>query len=262
MSVVFSAIASHSPLLIPQIGKENIVKCQQTVAAYQKLADSLKQADPDTIVVFSPHGLVLPEAFSVNMSAEFEINFAEFGDWSDKLKISGDLELASRLKQALEAKAQLQAMSESVLDSGSAVPLFLLAKACPQAKILPLYPAQLSLAEHFNFGQLLRKELANSSKKIAIIASADLSHCLTRQAPAGYSPKAKKFDKKVLKALEDNQSQEILNLDPQLIEEVNESGLRPMVMLLGVLSETNKTAKLLSYEYPFGVGCLVVNYLF
>ena len=55
----------------------------------------------------------------------------------------------------------------------------------------------LSIQDHFEFGKLLKKEIINCRKKIAVISSGDLSHRLTRNAPAGYSSKGKKFDKKI-----------------------------------------------------------------
>lgn len=262
MSIVFSSIASHSPLLIPEIAKENATKCEQTVKAYQKLANSLVEVQPDTIIIFSPHGLVQPEAMSLNISPEFTGKFEEFGDLTNKFKVTGDIELAAKLKEALETKTQLQVINEPVLDSGSAVPLFLLRQKLPQVKVIPIYHSQQDLQTHYEFGQLLKRELSLSPKKIAIIASADLSHGLSKQAPADYSPEAKKFDKKVIKAIENNQIEELINLDPQVIKKVHETGLRTIIMLMGVLADIEKTAKVLSYESPFGVGCLVVNYSF
>ena len=261
MSLVFSAIASHSPLLIPEIGKDNTLQLKKTVTAYDKLATALVQAQPDTIVIFSPHGLILPQAFVLNMSPQFLGKFEEFSDLHNKFELAGDLGLAAKIKQGLEAKVDLQIISEPNLDYGSAVPLFLLTKKLPQVKIIPIYNSQGDLQSHYNFGQLLTRQLELSKKKIAVIASADLSHCLSEQAPGGYSPKAKKFDQKVVKAVTNNQLDELLALDQELLTEVNEAGVRTMAMLLGVLSTKNQTAKLLSYEAPFGVGCLVVNYI-
>ncbi|MFH1412811.1 MAG: AmmeMemoRadiSam system protein B [bacterium] len=261
MSVIFSAIASHSPLLIPEVGKENTNQLKQTLTAYDKLRVALESVKPETIIILSPHGLIQPEAFSLNISSEFEGKFEEFGDLTNKFKLSGDVELAARLKENLESKTQLQIINEPVLDSGSAVPLFLLTKNLPNVKIIPIYNSQQDLKSHYEFGQLLRHELVISQRKIAIIVSADLSCCLSRQALAGYSLQAKKFDKKVIKAIE-NDDINILKIDPKLIKDVNETGLRPIMILLGLLSDMKKTAKLLSYEHPFGVGCLVVNYSF
>ena len=262
MSLIFSAIASHSPLLIPEIGKDNTKQLEQTVMAYTKLAQALVQTQPEVIIVLSPHGLILPKAFSLNISEKFIGDFAEFSDLNNKFSLAGDLELAAQIKDELATKVDLQVITESKLDYGSAVPLFLLTKQLPQIKIIPIYNSQSDLASHYQFGQLLCHPLEMSQKKIAVIASADLSHCLSEQAPGGYLPKAKKFDKKVVKSILDDRATELLKIDLETLKEVNETGVRTIAILQGLLSEKNKTAKLLSYEAPFGIGYLVVNYQF
>ncbi|MFH0840603.1 MAG: AmmeMemoRadiSam system protein B [bacterium] len=260
MSIVFSAVLPHSPILIPNVGKENREKLKQTATAYEKLAEELVEADVETIVVISSQGLKLKEAFAINIAVEFDCRFEEFADLITKLVVSGDVNLGQQIKSNLETKARVQIISEEVLDYGSAIPFYLLAQKAPKIKILPIYTSNLGLQEHYEFGKLLKHELNLTERKIAVIASADLSHKLSEDSPAGYSPRAKKFDQKIIDCLTKDKTQDILNLDPELLKEVDESCSKSIAMLIGVMNDLKKTAKLMSYEAPFGVGYAVIKY--
>jgi len=52
----------------------------------------------------------------------------------------------------------------------------------------------------------------------------------------------------------------ILNIDPHLVEEAGECGYRSIIILLGALSGLSWQPEILSYEGPFGVGYLVINF--
>lgn len=260
MSIVFSAITPHPPILIPAIGKENIDRLKATAEAFGKLEEILYSSKVDTILVISPHGLVQAQSFSMNLSPEFSVDFSEFGDFSTKHSFKGDVGLAHRLRESMETKAPLQLVSMEKLDYGSAVPLFLTAKNLPQAKIIPLYYSGLPLIDHYKFGQLLKDELSYSQNRVAVIASGDLSHRLSKDAPAGFSPKAAKFDQKIIELLAKDDTEEILRLNSQLVDEASECGLKSIITLLGILDGVKHEPQKLSYEAPFGVGYLVMNF--
>jgi MEMO1 family protein len=259
MSIVFSAIVPHPLILVPQIGKENIVQLKNTQDAFNKLKTSLLESLADTIILISPHGTIHSTAFAMNLCPEFSCNFEEFGDFSTREKWSGNVGLAHRIKEAVETKAPLQLISQSTLDYGSTVPLLMLLETSRKMKVIPLYYSGLENEAHFKFGQLLKKELIKSKERIAVISSGDLSHRLDKKAPGGYSPKAKRFDTKITKCLLEKKTQSIIEIDKDLIMEVGECGLKSILLLLGILDEVNYKPKLLSYEHPFGVGYLTME---
>ena len=261
MSIIFSAIVPHTPVLIPAIGKENLEKIKNTAQAYKKLEENLYAQNIDTIVLLSPHGLIMPNAFTMNLSPEFKINFEDFGDLVTKLNFAGDVGVAYRIREYLETKAPLQLISEPNLDYGSGVPLFLLAKNLKKIKVIPIYYSGLSLEAHFNFGQLLKKQLTREHARVAVIASGDLSHRLTKNAPAGYSRQGAKFDKKLMECLLNKKTPDILKINKKLISDAGECGLKSIVILLGILDGIKYEPQVLSYEFPFGVGYLTANFL-
>ncbi len=260
MSIVFSAIVPHPPILIPTIGKENINKLKATSNSYIKLEQDLYASQAETIVIISPHGHLQEEAFTINLSPEFTGDFKEFGDLTTKFNIDGDISLAHKIKEKLESKAPLQLISQTKLDYGISVPLYLLTRHLPKIKIIPLYYSGLSLSAHYNFGHILKSKLISTSTRLAVIASGDLSHKLSKNAPAGYSPKGKKFDKKLIDCLLKKQTEEIVKFKPELIEDAGECGLKSIVILLGIIEVLKYEPQLLSYESPFGVGYLTMNF--
>lgn len=260
MPIVFSAIVPHPPILIPTIGKENINQLKATAGSYLKLEQDLYASQAETIIIISPHGHLQAEAFTINLNPEFKGDFKEFGDLTTKFSLEGDISLAHKIKEKLETKAPLQLISAPELDHGVSIPLYLLTRHLPEIKIIPLYYSGLDLAAHYNFGQMIKSKLLSSSSRLALIASGDLSHRLSKNAPAGYSPKGKKFDKKLIDSLLKKQTGEIIKFKPELIADAGECGLKSIIILLGILEGMKYEPQLLSYEAPFGVGYLTMNF--
>lgn len=257
----FAAITPHPPILIPTIGKENLKQTEKTQKAMEELEKKIFEAKPETIIVISPHGPLLPDAFSINLNPKYQSNLEEFGDFTTKLEFKADTVLAYQIKELMEDKnISLILTSEPRLDHGTVVPLYFLTKRLSEVAILPIGYSLLDFKTHFNFGDSLKEIILNEQKRIAVIASGDLSHRLTKNAPAGYSAYGKEFDEKIVKLIENKNTVGILNLDPELIEEAGECGLRSIIILLGLLERINYTPEILSYEGPFGVGYLVANF--
>lgn len=260
MPIVFAAIVPHSPILIPAIGKENTDRLKLTSVALKKLEEDLILSEPDTIIIISPHGIVQQNAFTINLNPIFTSNFEEFGDFATKATYNGDVSLCYKIRESLETKAPVQMTSESKLDYGTAIPLFLLAKKLKHIKIIPLHYSGLDLNAHFELGKFLKREIMLNQNKVAIIASGDLSHRLEKFSPGGYSPKGKKYDKKIMEYLSKDNIPEILKFNLDLAASAGECGLKSFTILLGILNGINYQPKLLSYEAPFGVGYLAMNY--
>lgn len=260
MPIVFSAVVPHSPLLIPAIAKDNLNRVKQTLEAMKKIEAELYASQPDTIVVFSPHGPIQSNCFTMNLNPKFSLKLEEFGDFTTKEEVAGDIGLAYKIRERMETRAPLQMISVENLDYGTAVPLLVLASKLINTKVIPINYSGLDLSAHFKFGQLLKREFLVSKNRIAVIASAELSHKVTKNAPAGYSPKGKKFDQKLIELISKNKIEDILNLNQNLVSEICECGLKSIVMLLGALDGYQYHPRALSYEAPFGIGYLVMDF--
>ena len=136
--LVFAAIVPHPPILIPQIGKDNLKKLKKTVAAFNLLEEDLNAARPDVIVVISPHGEVNFDAFTINTNQSYSASFENFGDFSTRLRFNADLGFINALKGKNETKLPIQLVSELKLDHGAAVPLFYLTRKNNKRRIVPI----------------------------------------------------------------------------------------------------------------------------
>jgi MEMO1 family protein len=259
--IVFSAITPHPPILIPEIGKKNLQFVEKTTAAMTRLGEELYAAKPDTIVIISPHGPLLADAFALNMSTHFEVQFKEFGDLATHFSLKGDVGTIHHYKELLEDKMPVVLVNQPELDHGAGVPLYFLTKGLDKKKIkiVPVSYSLLDYEKHYQFGIKLQSDMLNDTRRIAIIASGDLSHRLTEDAPAGYSHWAKKFDETIVKKIKAKDGQGLLKLDPDFIEEAGECGLRSIIILMGILNSIDFKPEVYSYEGPFGVGYMVAH---
>jgi len=256
MSLNQLAIVPHPPLLISSIGKDNIILLKKTLSSYKKLEEKLKEEKIDTIIVISSHGKINSDFFSISESDNYKINFEEFGDYTAKLEIKSDKELIDIIKNGFSTQKEIKILHEEKLDHGNGVPITLLCNELRDIKIVPIHISGLSLREHFYFGKKLKTLIEQYKKRVAVIASGDLSHTLDKKAPAGYSARASRFDQKIIEYIQNNKVADILNLKKELIEEVKPCGISSITILLGVLKGVNYEITNTTYEAPFGVGYL------
>lgn len=259
----FAAITPHPPIAIPEIGGEEIKKIPRTIQAFQKLGEKFTALETETVLVVSPHGQLSPDVFNLGGSLTMSGDFENFGHPEINFSFSGNPKLARKIiEKAAQEKIPCRTIDYPFLDHGTLVPLYFLTKRQKTTtKLLPVFFSGLSASKHFSFGQTLGQAIKAGDEKIALVASGDLSHCLSIDAPGGFSPQGKIFDETLIKLIQEKKWKEIASLDPGLIEEAGECGWRSIVILLGALSIINKNFSLdiLSYEAPFGVGYLTAE---
>jgi len=264
--IKFAAITPHPPVIIPTVGKSQTSKAQATVEAMRKLTVGLKRIrKTDKIFVISPHLPTTWDAFTLFYEDPYEEalkgNFADFGDADTFFEFSGAKSTVEELKRLGGPIFPLIGSTVRHLDHGTLVPLYYLwgRGVHKNTPLIPMSYCSLGLKEHYRFGQFLGEYLKQDKSTWTVIASGDLSHKLIPFAPSGYSPKAVEFDRLLVKYLEEGDLKRIINIDPELINEAGECGLRSIVTLLGIVSTLDWKAKILSYEAPFGVGYLVAE---
>ncbi len=261
MSLVFAAITPHPPLLIPSIGKEAAKKIDKTKRALEKLEEDLYLSKPEVIVIFSPHGNLLKDAFTVNLCPKYQSDLREFGDLSTQLTFNGEMQLMSSLRQACESvNITCRSISEPPLDHGVTVPLYFLTKHLNNIPIIPIGFCDADWKTHLEFGGLIKEQIMNCNKRVAVIASGDLSHALTTDAPAGFNPLGAEFDQKIQNLFALQNTTGLLQIDPAMISAAAECGFRAFLMLSGVLRGVNYQYHSYCYESPFGVGYLTASF--
>lgn len=143
-------------------------------------------------------------------------------------------------------------------EHGYTVPLYYLAKDLPAdtelEKILVTNP---SYPYYFELGKQYGEKIDQSSKRIAVIASGDLSHVLKPDGPYGYDPSGPKLDKMIVDAIRNKDIKSLLAIDDETLQNGAECGLRSILFLFGIFTGKDYATEVLSYEGPFGVGYMV-----
>ncbi len=258
--ICFAGFTPHSPLLIETIGKKNLKYLAKTRQAISVLANELKQSNPEVIFVIAAHSLVHEKAFSINLHNAYATDFQEFGDHATTESFEPNLELISAIqKTARQADIPFVLESRPSLDYGSAVPLFLLCQQI-KCKLVPISYSGSDRKQHISFGRILKEVVLLSDKRIAVIASGDLAHTLSSDAPMGYRKEGKVFDDAVKRSIEQFSTSNLLTINDKTVERAEQCALRSLLILFGMLEKIHVRPEILSYEAPFGVGYLVAQF--
>ncbi|MGE5582364.1 MAG: AmmeMemoRadiSam system protein A [Bacillota bacterium] len=269
--ITFGTLVPHPPIIVPGVGSpEDLVQVSETIAALGEINRILAEDPPETLVVFTPHGTVFSDAIVVYGDHELTGDLSRFGPekswkWENDLELAGEIiKLGQeaglpvlKLDRTLAAKYRPQ----GALDHGVLVPLsFFDPKWAAKVKLVIIPLSYLPLEDLYRFGTTIQTATANLNRKAAVIASGDLSHCLSPGAPAGYDPRGAEFDQQLIKLIKEGAVTEFFNLNPVLVEKAAECGFRSLIMLLGALDQQEFETKVHSYQGPFGVGYGVASF--
>ena len=259
-ALVFSGIVPHPPIMVPEVGQESIVDVKSSIDAMSEFTRRLVDSNAETVILISPHAPLELESFVAYAGDEVRGDFANFRAPGTQLSAPVDQDLLDAItKHASSSNYVIDKITNSKLDHGTAVPLYFLLKNGWRGKVVALGYSFLSIDDHLKFGSCIRKAVEDTGRSVAFVASGDLSHRLKPDAPAGYNPGAYLFDQQVVHALEENDPQSIVEIDPGLRKLAGECGYRSMVVAIGATQELESHCEVLSYEAPFGVGYLVAQ---
>ncbi|MBI5231357.1 MAG: AmmeMemoRadiSam system protein A [Coriobacteriales bacterium] len=260
MSEVFGVLAPHPPIMVDAVGGERARVTRLSIDALNRAAAALAAYDPDVVVITSPHAPSVFDAFAVDTSSELSGSFSQFGASHASYHFHGHPPLAREIIDQL-GDIGLPAIERSVdprlsaglLDHGVLVPMSYLD---PQGRwpLVVVSYAGLDYEAHRNLGRAIHAAADALGLSVAMVASGDCSHRLTPDAPAGYSPKGSELDETIVSLVRDGRFGDLERIDPEVVEEGGECGLRSFVAMGGFAGEDPAPAHVLSYEGPWGVG--------
>jgi len=258
--LVFSGIAPHPPIMVPEVGRESIASVVGSIDAMAELTRRVMDSGAETVILISPHAPLEADSFVAYEGPEVTGDFSNFNAPEILFTASVDEELLSAIRKAAASQNyEVTRLREHDLDHGTAVPLYFLQRNGFHGKVVTLGYSFLSNDDHLRFGNCIRKAVDEVGRRVAFIASGDLSHRLKPQAPAGYNPEAHRFDDQVVAALRSNVPRQIVDIDHNLRRLAGECGYRSMLVAIGACSDLPLSCEVLSYEAPFGVGYLVAQ---
>lgn len=261
-SMVFAGLAPHPPIMVPEVGRESIAEVLGSIEAMAVLTQRLIASGAETVVLISPHAPLEPRAFVAYAGPNLYGDFAKFRARKTIVEAELDEELLQLIVQeARDHDYEVERLGDEGLDHGTSVPLYFLQRNGWHGRVVALGYSFLSNADHLGFGACVKRAADKVGRPVGFVASGDLSHRLTRDAPAGYDPKAYRFDEEVVAALRANSPDRIINIDQELRKLAGECGYRSLLVALGATKDLPSSCKVLNYEAPFGVGYLVAQLL-
>ena len=259
--IVFSGIAPHPPIMVPEVGREAISEVVGSIEAMAEFTRRIIDNGAQTVVLISPHAPLERNSFVAYQAPTLYGSFANFRAPETVVEFELDRELLNAIIEiADEDGYSVTTLDERYeLDHGSAVPLYFLQRNGWRGRVVALGYSFLNDADHLKFGGSIKRAVAGVNVHTALVASGDLSHRLKPGAPAGFNPIAKTFDEQVVNAIHAHTAQHIADIDPDLRRLAGECGYRSMLVALGATSDSTDASEVLHYEAPFGVGYLVAQ---
>ena len=262
-SLVFTGIAPHPPIMVPEVGRDAIAEVRNSIDAMADLTRRIIESEAETVVLISPHAPLESSAFVAYDGPQLYGDFANFRAPTATAHAELDEQLLNEITR--EAAAQeliVMRIRGFDLDHGTAVPLYFLQRNGWNGRVVALGYTFLSKEDHLRFGKCVRAAIEKLGRRVAFIASGDLSHRLKPGAPAGYNSEAHLFDEEVVAAIRTCQINRIIDIDQDLRRTAGECGYRSMLVAIGVAEGTDSKCEVINYEAPFGVGYLVAQLLF
>lgn len=246
--------------MVPEVGRESIAAVRDSIEAMAELTRRVVETGAESVILISPHAPLEVDSFVAyegpNIYGDFS-NFHAPGTEFSAL-VDGEL-LAAITRAAASENYRVSMLLDDLLDHGTAVPLYFLLRNGWHGRVVALGYSFLSNHDHLRFGACIAKAVDQLGRRVAFIASGDLSHRLKPEAPAGYNPSAHFFDEEVVASLRANEPERIVEIDHGLRRLAGECGFRSMLVAIGAAEKIPLSCDVMSYEAPFGVGYLVAQ---
>jgi AmmeMemoRadiSam system protein A len=259
-SLVYVGVAPHPPIMVPEVGRGAAREVAGSIDAMRVLTERIVESGAETVVIVSPHAPLEARAFVAYRDAELRGDFASFRAPHAIVSAPLDAELLDAIERAAADDGfEIAPLEGYGLDHGTAVPLYFLLRNGWRGSLVALGYSFLPDDDHIRFGASLRRAVDGAGRPVAFVASGDLSHRLTRDAPAGYQPDAHLFDEQVVASLHAREPQRIAGIDQSLRRLAGECGYRSMLVAVGATKGLRADCEVLHYEAPFGVGYMVAQ---
>ncbi|MGD1083111.1 MAG: class III extradiol dioxygenase subunit B-like domain-containing protein, partial [Verrucomicrobiota bacterium] len=253
--VVCAVLMPHAPILVPEVGGQRGGAARASQQAMREAAADVTGLRAETVVTISPHSPRRARAFGVWAGESLQGSFAQFNAPGARVSLPNDTEFA----RAIVAEAKKRDLAtwmihERDLDHGALVPLWFLAEAGwagPTVVLSLNYPEDGGLAE---LGQAIAAAAQASHRRVAIVASGDMSHRLTAGAPCGFHPQGRQFDEAFIGLLRGGDYEQVGKMNPELREVAAEDAVDSTLVAAAAADWKSTGHKVLNYEGPFGVG--------
>ncbi|HMP82678.1 MAG TPA: class III extradiol ring-cleavage dioxygenase family protein [Verrucomicrobiota bacterium] len=253
--VIMAVLMPHAPVLVPDVGGERGIRASASIHAMRVAARRVNSTGPDTVIVISPHTPRRHGTFAVWSGERIHGSLAQFGAEGCAVDFPNDNALAEAIvREAGSRGVKTWWLEGEELDHGATVPLWHLGDAGwsgPAVVIGLNFPGEHGLRE---LGESITAAARRVGRRVAVVASGDMSHRLQHGAPAGFHPRAKDFDRVFIERLREGDYGGLLEIDPELQELAAEDAVDSTVVAAAAVNWNAAGHQVLGYEGPFGVG--------
>ncbi len=267
--VVGAYILPHPPIMIEEIGRQDTFKVSDTIKALQKVSTKIAMQKPDTIVLITPHGPMFNDAMCFAMEDILTGSFSRFGASKLKYEFENDMVLTEKImdesdKEGVYSIPFTKEMAKTYrvsheIDHGALVPLHFIKKDNKDIKLVHITYSGLPNEDHYKLGIGIKKAIESLNRDVVIIASGDLSHRLTLDAPAGYDKRGEEYDNLYMDIVKRGDVLAFLSIEKELLIHAGECAYKSTLVLMGCFDKCNIKGEIISYEGPFGVGYCVAE---
>jgi AmmeMemoRadiSam system protein A len=263
MPIIGAYAMPHPPLAVPGVSSNESSGIAKTLAAFDEAAREIERLAPETIVFITPHSVLYSDYFHISPGRAAKGDMSRFNAGDICLEAEYDEDCSgetAKLAGECGLPAGYMGEQDPALDHGVFVPMWFINQYYSVYKAVRISQSGLDPADHYRLGQLIARAAENTGHKTVLIASGDLSHKLSKEGPYGFAPQGPEFDAAVTKALGSGDFLSLLNIPEDMRDGAAECGYNSFVTLAGCFDGLAVTAKLLSYEGPYGVGYAVASF--
>jgi aromatic ring-opening dioxygenase LigB subunit len=254
--IVFAAIAPHGGPVFDQPDAP-------TRKGMEELGRRFAAAEPEAVIVLTPHGTHVDRHFAVVRSLQLEGDASRWTDADTHYEGPGEPELAEACIRALQEDglpalgvtfgATAAGASTMPLDWGALIPLWFM--RAPAVVVTP--SRDLPNEDQVRAGAALAR--ATGERRVALIASADHGHGHTEDGPYGFAAESAPYDDRIQELVAENRLAELVDVDPEWAVAAKADSFWQLLMLHGAIGGAFDV-ELLSYEVPTYFGMLTAAY--
>lgn len=285
MGIVFGAVAPHGFPIIPELS-EDAEGGLTTRAAMFELGRRCAAAQPDVLVVATPHGVRVDGMVCLALTARGAGTLR----WRGR-QIEMNVPLDRAATEAIAGAARELGVPVALagfagnrwhqsvipLDWGTMTPLWFLGHGRnlvghgdvlappPDEDIGPpvviVTPSRRLPRERLvTFGEAVALAAERDGRRIAFIASCDWAHTHRADGPYGFHPDAAEVDRLVVEALEANDPGRLIELPEEKATNAAIDGLWQTLMLAGLMRQVPLRGEVLCYEAPSYYSMIVAAF--
>lgn len=263
MAILSAFLTPHPVASIPEIGQGDEDLIYKTISSLQKVADRVAELEPDTIVLISAHAESYSDYFQVSDGDVAIGSLARFGGSNITFRNYYDRRFVKNLCDICEKEnfpAGIDSEVHHYLDHGTMIPLYFINQKYRAYNLVRLGISGNSLYQHYRLGEMIKDVSNKLGRKVVVIASGDLSHCLSNDAPYGYNEIGVKYDARMIKALESANFMDFFSFGEDSMDISKQCAHRVLTIMAGMLDRSGIDSKIYSYEKPMGVGLCVAEF--